>query len=268
MNFALGPMVKTLMQHPLVKSLDVDAEDTIAAHRRMIEAKPLLYRHYVRWYRECLPAYVETKALEGALVEIGSGAGFLDKFIPDLVKTDVVPSAYTTRVVDAMHMDFRDSELRALFLIGVFHHIPQPALFLREAVRCLRPGGRLVLIEPTNNPFQRFLAKHLDHYEYYDDTIADWINGTDGRMSRANLSMAWVIFFRDQARFASEFPALRLLKVRYHTFLSYILSGGMTYRSFLPSFAAPLVDGVEAIASPFMKDLATAMTLDFVKTEA
>jgi len=264
-KLALAPLLKGLWQHPLVKGLEVDAEDTITAHRRMIEAKPLLKQHYLRWYRECLPAYEETKHLSGPLVEIGSGAGFLEELIPELVKSDVVPSPYTSRVIDATRMDFRDGEVRAFFLIGVLHHVPDPAAFLREAVRCLQPGGRLVVIEPTNNPLQRFLASRLDHYEYYDDAIPDWTNGTEGRMTRANLALSWVIFFRDRERFSREFPQLELAHVRYHTFLSYILSGGMTYRAFLPSFAAPIVDIVEALPGPVMKRLATAMTLDFVK---
>jgi len=266
-KFAVGKIVKKMWQHPLVCQLDVDAAHAIEAHRRMIEAKPLLRRHYVRWYRECLPAYEATKNMPGLVVEIGSGGGFLDQFIPELVKTDVVPTANCERVLDAMHMDFEDGEVKNLFLIGAFHHIPVPTKFLQEAQRCLRVGGRLVMIEPTNNPFQRFLAKHLDHYEHYDDKIPEWIDTTWTRMSGANLSLAWVIFFRDRDRFAREFPTLRLKRVRYHTFLSYILSGGMSYRSFLPGFAGPVVDLVEALSAPFMKHLATAMTLDLVKTE-
>ena len=265
MKLALAPLLKGLWQHPLVKGLEVDAENAITVHRRMIEAKPLLKQHYIRWYRECLPAYEATRHLGGALVEIGSGAGFLEEFIPDLVKTDVVPSPYTSRVVDATQMDFRDGSLRALFLIGVLHHIPDPAAFLREAVRCLQPGGRLVVIEPTNNAFQRFLASRLDHYEYYDDAISEWTNGAGGRMTRANLALSWVIFFRDRERFSREFPLLELAEVRYHTFLSYILSGGMTYRSFVPFFAAPIVDVVEALPRPVMRRLATAMTLELIK---
>jgi ubiquinone/menaquinone biosynthesis C-methylase UbiE len=33
-------------------------------------------------------------------------------------------------------------------MTDVFHHIPKPEAFLKEASRCLRPGGRIVMIEP------------------------------------------------------------------------------------------------------------------------
>lgn len=261
----VGSSIKKFWQHPLARAIDVNGADTIETHRRILRSKPLLYRHYVRWYRECLPAFEETKNLPGEVVEIGSGAGFLEKIIPNLIKTDVVPSPYVSRVMDAMKLDFGDETLRCIFLIGVLHHVPFPARFLLEAERCLVPGGRLVMVESNNNFFQRFLIRSLDHYEYFDDRVEDWVNGSTGRMANANLVLPWVIFVRDRLRFEKEFPSLKIKQIRYHTFLSYVVTGGMTYRSFLPSFAGPLIDGIEFLARPAMKRLGTAMTIDLVK---
>ena len=261
----LGSFVKKVWQHPLTKQIDVNGADTIDIHRQILRSKPLLYQHYLRWYRECLPAFEETKNLPGEVVEIGSGAGFLEAIIPNLIKTDVVPSPYVSKVMDAMKLDFGNETLRCIFVIGVLHHVPFPERFLREAERCLMPGGRLVMVESNNNFLQRFLMRSLDHYEYFDDQIEDWTNGSTGRMADANLALPWVIFVRDRARFEEEFPSLKIKQMRYHTFLSYVVTGGMTYRSFLPSLAAPLVDGIEKFASPFMKKLGTAMTIDVVK---
>lgn len=261
----LGSFVKKVWQHPLAKAIDVNGADTIEIHRRILQSKPLLYRHYLRWYRGCLPAFEETKDLPGDVAEIGSGAGFLDEVIPNLIKTDIVSNPYASKVMDAMKLDFGDETLRCIFLMGVLHHISFPGRFLLEAERCLVPGGRLVMVEPSNNFLQRFLTRYLDHYEYFDDQVEDWINGSTGRMANANLALPWVIFVRDRTRFEREFPALKIKKIRYHTFLSYVVTGGMTYKSFLPSFAAPLVDGIESLASHFMEKLGTAMTIDIVK---
>ncbi len=260
-----GTLIKEIWQHPLAKGVRVDGANAIEIHRRILQSKPLLRRNYLRWYRECFPAFEETKGLRGEVVEIGSGAGFLEEIIPGLVKTDVVPSPYASRVVDAMRLDFGDETLRCIFLIGVLHHIPLPGKFLHEAARCLVSGGRLVMVEPNNSFFQRFLTRHLDHYEYFDDNIEDWVNGSTGRMDNANLALPWVIFVRDRARFEKEFPLLKIKPIRYHTFLSYVVTGGMTYRAFLPSLAAPLVDCIEKAASPFMQKLGTGMTIDVVK---
>lgn len=261
----IGAVIKKIWQHPLAKGVNVDQATSIETHHLILRSKPLLRRNYLRWYRECLPAHTETRRLPGEVIEIGCGAGFLEEVIPDVVKTDVVDSPYASRVVDAMHMDYPDKSLKCIFLIGVLHHMPQPADFLKEAERCLVSGGRIVMVEPNNSFLQRFLTRYLDHYEFFDDTIKEWINGSAGRMENANLALPWVMFVRDRVRFEKEFPSLKIKNIRYHTFISYIVTGGMTYRSFLPGFSAPLVDGIETIASPFMKKLGTGMTIDLIK---
>lgn len=124
------------------------------------------------------------------------------------------------------------------------------------------------MVEPSNNFLQRFVVRYFDHYEYFDDTIEDWVNGSvTGRMTQANMALPWVIFVRDRARFQKEFPTLKIKEIRYHTFLSYAITGGMTCRSFLPSFAAPLIDGIETLARPIMEKVGTQMTIDIVKQE-
>ena len=219
----------------------------------------------MKWYRDFLKAFEETKGLAGEVIEIGSGAGFLEKVIPGLIKTDVIPNPYAHKVTDAAKLDFGDKSLRCIFLMGVLHHVSFPDRFLEEAQRCLVPGGHLVMMEPNNNFLLRFLSRFLGHYEYFDDQIEDWVNGSTGRMTNANLALPWVIFVRDRARFEKKFPSLKINHIKCHTFLSYLVTGGMTYRSFLPSFTAPLIDGVEFLARPFMKKLGTAMTIDIVK---
>ena len=263
----IGTLAKKFWQHPLTRGIEIDSPESFEIHRRLLQINPLLNRLYLKWYRQCLPAYEETKGLEGDMIEIGSGVGFLEQVIPGLVKTDVAPNPCASKVLDAMKMDYGDNELRAIFAVGVLHHLSHPRAFLAEAERCLQPGGRVVLVEPSNNFPVRFLVQHLDHYEYFDDKIEDWINGSAGRLSHANNALPWVIFVRDRSRFEKEFPDLKILNIRYHTVLGYLVTGGMTYRPFLPSFAAPLIDLIdECLARPFMDRVATMMTIDLVKT--
>lgn len=84
-------------------------------------------------------------------------------------------------------------------------------------------------------------------------------------MTRANLALPWVIFVRDRAKFEAEFPALRIRAIRHHTFISYLVTGGMSYRPFVPTFALPLVSAAEFLAGPFMRRVGTMMTIDIVK---
>ena len=265
MSLNFGAFLRKAWGQPLAHGIDLNGPDAVLAHRRIIDSNRVLRAHYMRWYRECLPAVEETRHLTGDIVEIGSGAGFLDQVIPKLVKTDSVQNQLSHRVVDAMKLPFADSSLRALFLIGVLHHIPHPAKFLSEAQRCLRPGGRLVMLEPHNSWPQRFLCRLLEHYEYFDDAVKEWTNEGSGRMTQANMALPWVIFIRDRARFEKEFPALKILRIRYHTLLSYILSGGMSFRPFIPAMALPLVATVECAARPLMRWAGTMMTIDVEK---
>ena len=257
-----GSFIKRFWAHPLTKRIDVNDPYSIIVHREMIRSKPLLKSVYMRWYREILVAYNEIRSLSGDVVEIGSGAGFLDEVMPELIKTDVVPNPFASKVVDAMKLDFSDGQLKGIFLVGVLHHLPDPALFLTEAQRCLRPGGRLVMIEPNNSWIERVLCKVLSHYEYFDDTIKDWKNDSASHMTNANLAVPWVIFVRDRAKFEKVFRHLKIRNLKPHTFLSYFVSGGMTFRSFLPSFTVPLVNGFEGALNPVMKWIGTQLTID------
>ncbi len=264
----LSSLPKKKWGHPLSKNLDVEHPDSIAVHHTIIKSKPLLKSVYLEWYGEFMAAEYATRHLDAPTLEIGCGAGFLEEVIPGLIKTDVVQTPFVHRVMDAEKLDFPDVSLRAIFMIHTLHHIHFPANFFAEALRCLKPGGRLVMVEPSNGFLLRFLAKWTDHFEYFDDKIEEWKNRSNERMIDANMAIPWVIFNRDRARFEREFAQLKILDIGYHTFLSYFISGGIGYRSFLPGFCLPMVRFIETLAKPFGPKLATMMTIDIEKRSA
>ena len=65
---------KTWLAHPLTKSLSVDDPRTTEARRRIILEKPFLRRIYSEWYDQIGAALPSGP---GAVLEIGSGGGFL-----------------------------------------------------------------------------------------------------------------------------------------------------------------------------------------------
>lgn len=103
-------------------------------------------------------------------LEIGSGTGF---FLLNLLSGGVATSGAVTdispgmvaaaqrnarglgfevegRVADAESLPFEDDSFDLVVGHAVLHHIPDVELALREALRVLRPGGRLVVAgEPT-----------------------------------------------------------------------------------------------------------------------
>ena len=63
--------------------------------------------------------------------------------MPDAIQSEVFLCRNVNLVADARRLPFPDGGLKAIVMTDVFHHIPNAEEFLREAVRCLRPEGRI-----------------------------------------------------------------------------------------------------------------------------
>jgi hypothetical protein len=62
-------------------------------------------------------------------VEPGSGGGFAQRIIPELITTDILSYDGVDRVVDATRMPFQDRSVRFFGMLNIFHHIPDVAAF-------------------------------------------------------------------------------------------------------------------------------------------
>jgi SAM-dependent methyltransferase len=226
--------------------------------KRIIARKPLLLDVYSSFYSEFVN--VSKQVPEGLMVELGSGAGFLKEVLPSIMTTDVLDVASVDRVFSAEDIELEDSSVSAFFLLNAFHHIKNPRRFFDEVQRCLKPGGRLVMIEPANTLWGRFIRKHF-HHEPFDET-AGWEIGGDGPMSDANLALSWIVFVRDLERFETEYPALSLQRYHTHTPFRYLLSGGITYRSLVPRPLISLVRFAETLMTPFNRYLGMHVTIE------
>ena len=225
--------IRRALADPAAVGIEPDAPEAPEAHRRMILAKPLLRRVYQTWYaliRERLPAG------EGATLEIGSGAGFAAACIPGIVTSDVMKLPWNDRVIDALALPFRDGELRAIAMVNAFHHIPDPARFLHEASRAVRPGGRIVMVEPWRTGWSRLVYRNL-HHEPWDEA-GSWRLAEGHPMRSANGALPWIVFRRDAERLRREFPEWSPRGTTPIMPLSYLLSGGVSMRALAPGWSA------------------------------
>ena len=240
---------------------DIDDVAVTLRHQAIIREKTFLRQLYTEFYarfRDCVPM-----AESQVLVELGSGGGFISDVMPDVITSDVLQLPTVDVNFSALSMPFGSDTVDGFFMVDVFHHLSEPRAFLREVTRCLRPGGRLVMIEPANTLWSRFIYRYLHHEPF--DPSAGWGFESRTPLSSANSALAYIVFCRDQGVFERDFPSLKILALSVHTPLRYLLSGGVSLRQFVPGFAYPLVKGVEALLSPLNRCLGMFMTVELRK---
>jgi len=193
--------------------------------------------------------------LKGKRLEIGSGAGFLKKVIPDVVTSDYLDIA-TVDIpkCSALNLPFGQEELSAIFLLDVLHHLPDLDAFFYEAIRVLQIGGIVAMVEPANTLLSKFVYRHF-HYEAFDPLASDWkLPSGGGPVSTANGALPWIALVRDRKRFEERFPRLRIGLLEPFGPLLYPLSGGVERSNqFLPGSWLSGVRTMESLLSPFNK---------------
>jgi SAM-dependent methyltransferase len=240
-------MLKGLLSHPLGRGVDLDDPRATLLRRKILQQKKFLRLLYTDWYRE-LAQSLPSGA--GAVLELGTGAGFLREMVPGLITSDVLHIPDLDVVLDAHHMPFGSGSLRAVVMIDVLHHLPRPHVFFSEAARCVRPGGVVVMIEPWVTPWSRLIYSKL-HHEPFHPEAEEWGFPPSGPLSGANGALPWIIFRRDRERFDREHPEWQVKTVEPDMPISYLLSGGVSMRSFAPGWMFRIVRTLERSVKPW-----------------
>lgn len=243
-------MIGGVLQHPLLNGLEIGSSQWFTAQRAMIDAKPCVKGCYDLWYRLLLDDADSAPAEYGdcPIIEIGSGSSYLRDARTDVITSDVTPGNVDL-ALDGRALPFRDNSVRALLLTHVFHHIPDVAEFLTEAERVLVPGGVVSMVDETHTPFARFFFSFF-HPEPYNDRAPQWSFPAGHSMLDSNQALSWIVFFRDHGSFAKIAPALRLEQWNYLPWFSYLLSGGVNLRSFIPRWLAKLFRAFDRLLTP------------------
>ena len=233
---------------PSAGNIDLDAPENTLRRADIIQGKPFLKQFYQDCYisiSKLLPGKIK-----GPVVELGSGGGFLKHYIPGLITSEILAIPTVDIQFDGQSMPFAGASVRAVVMLDVFHHIPRPATFLSQAAHILKPGGRLIMIEPWVTAWSRFVYRYL-HHEPFDPEVKDWHFQKGGPLTSANSALPWIVFDRDRQKFEDRFPEWQVKKISLHTPFCYLLSGGLVFKSILPAGCYPLCRRFENWLQPF-----------------
>jgi len=241
-------MIKNLLTHPLMRNRDLDDPMTTELRKQLIHQKKFLEQIYVDWYK-LIQAEIPQK--NGPILEIGSGAGFLDQYLPGLIKTEVFYLSNMDVILDAAHMPFSHQKITAVIMTDVFHHLSEPRQFLREVIRIMPVGGKMVMIEPWVTQWSSFIYPRF-HHEPFNPRMESWEFPSTGPLSTSNQALPWIIFIRDREKFAQEFPQLQIIHVQPMLPFRYLLSGGVSLHALMPGWSTPFWRWVEKMFEPVM----------------
>ena len=210
---------------------------------RIEELKSKIYKKagLNAFYNQCYSFIKENlPEKQNFVLEIGSGGGFLKKIVPQVITSDIIFYTDIDVKLDAHSLPYPDNLLDGLVLINSFHHLSNVENFLSEASRCLRKGGKVIMVEPypgyIGYPIYRFI-----HHEDIDLKTQSWQFESSSPLGDANNGLAWLVFERDIEMFNQKFNKLKIKVFKPCCPTLYWISGGLKDWTLVPSFLVDVV---------------------------
>ncbi|MBN2382954.1 class I SAM-dependent methyltransferase [bacterium] len=214
----------------------LDTPERTLSHRDIIRHKRFLRGIYEDWYAHFTDEMPHLP--KGSIIELGSGGGFLKELVPAVFCTDIIDVPTNDITFSALEMPLADQSISAIFMVDTMHHIPDCELFLKEVVRVLVSRGKMVMIEPANSFWGRFIYQNFHHEPF--NPAGDWSIPSKGPLSDANGALPWIVLERDRTKFAQLYPELQIDRIEYIDPLGYLLSGGVSRAQFVPDWTYPI----------------------------
>ena len=226
-----------------------DSTEPLGQYAQVWKRKPVLRLIYDDFYdrlvAQCRP---------GLTIEIGGGIGNLKQRLGDVVATDIQFAPWLDCVADAQRLPFAASCAANIVMVDVLHHVEFPVAFFREVERVLRPGGRVLMVEPAitwgSTLFYRFL--HQEPVRTSADILVDGRPSAGRDPYDSNQAIPTLLATRDRERFHRLFPGLRIARVDWFSFAAYPLSGGFQRWSLLGAGMARRLLQIERAVEPVL----------------
>ena len=222
--------LSVILRHPDTVGLQLDDPLTTERRAGIIAGNSFLRQIYDEWYTlvaERVPAG------PGGVLEIGSGGGFLPRYLPGVITSEILPCRGVQAILDARQLPFGSGTLKAIVMVDVLHHIPDVRPFFEDASRALRPDGVVVMVEPWVSTWSRFVFSTF-HHEPFRPEADSWAFPSSGPLSGANGALPWMVFQRDRQSFEATWPGLQVRGVTPMMPFRYLVSGGVSMRQLMP----------------------------------
>jgi hypothetical protein len=178
---------------------------------------------YDRLAAECRP---------GLSIEIGGGIGNLKQHLDGAIATDIQFASWLACVADAQRLPF--------------------------AAGVLRPGGRVLMVEPAIT-WGSTLFYRLFHHEPVRTSADALVDGRPDPLRDpydSNQAIPTILATRDRARFHDQFCDLRIVRVDWFAFAAYPLSGVFQPWSLIGAGMARRLLRIERAIEPVLGRLA------------
>lgn len=225
---------------------ELSDQQRLEAHEKTLTSKPKFQELVIELQEEMIEMASRNRLDEaGGFLELGTGVMPMKRLDSRIESSDVVAGPNIDRIIDAQNMDISDNSLSTIFAQNVFHHLDDPAKFLNEVARVLRPGGVLILLEPYHNRLSRLLYPRLFRSETFD-MAGSWKEDKVSAMVGANQALSHIVFVRDQEKYRSSFPGLEIVETNFcGGGVRYLLSGGLNFKQLAPSITFPHIKRLE-----------------------
>lgn len=224
--------------------------ERLREHRKIWNKKKILRDIYHHWYAQIIENMVDV----GPTLEIGGGGGNLKEFLPELISSDYTFCPWLDVNLDAHNLPFGSNTLGNIVAIDVLHHLALPIVFIEEAWRALKPGGRLLLLEPCVTPgsFLPYKYFHEEDVDFTYDVFSEEfdVDGDQKNPFDGNMAICGQMFVRGSKRFKKRYPQFPIIKKQYSDYFIYPLSGGFARKSLIPCWSLPVLRFMEKMIQP------------------
>ena len=224
-------------------------ENALYNYRAVWERKPVLRMVYNDFFER-----IWAECVRGPTVEVGGGSGNLKSKFHDIIATDIQFASWLDLIADAQQLPFADGSIGNIVMVDVLHHIEFPVIFLTEAARVLRAGGRIVMVEPAitagSTLFYRFLHEEPVDMSV-DPLVVGWPDGERDPYD-SNQALPTLLASRHLDRFHAAFLDFRIAQVQWFSFFVYPLSGGFKSWSLINARVARIGLRLERLLEPLL----------------